>query len=129
VKIDLCTREGYDIAGAIRGPDPYLNGLKFVFTARIRFWVCDPMSCGVVRKGGLDATDVELALADVDCIGDRSDVKHWLWHVHDALMFLKHMPGYEGERDEIEYLLLLAERLIYYEWDAAKELIRGLSVD
>ena len=99
MKLDLSTKEGYDIASAIRGPDArdeIASYLKAVFTAPIRNWVMDneeSSGCwGWIRYPNTHPRKLAGFCCPPDEIYtyaiENEWVHHYIWHTHAALTAL-----------------------------------------
>lgn len=134
--LDVSTKEGYDIACALRGPDIDLPGLKALFTARLRaligikpvtVWTRD-RSLSSVRQplvGDSDETTwrwLELIDQEIDrSVGDLG-INHWLVHLNVAFNTLAKTQ--EESAEEASQLADIAWDLFHRDWEAAKKGIR-----
>ncbi len=82
--VDISTQYGYNIAGAIRGPDsPYVdNVFKYAFTSRIRDLV--GTSYGDIRTGDLSLDHITRMIEAMSDPVKRVGMPHYLTHVQAA---------------------------------------------
>ncbi|KKN82318.1 hypothetical protein LCGC14_0311310 [marine sediment metagenome] len=86
--IDLSTRDGYDIAAAIRGPDFWNDGeaIKRVFTERIR-WLAGVRGGFSTRRYLVSLSTVALMRREIrqaSVSGIIPLITHYMRHVRDA---------------------------------------------
>jgi len=120
--IDLSTKDGYEIAAAIRGPDLSRLGLvKWVFTARIRHLA--GAQEGSIRTLAIDEREAEVLLNEVAAWRDRygdNAVRHFFSHTasaatalgaHDLARLARDLQRDEGEvslRPHLDLIVVLA---------------------
>jgi len=92
--LDINTKEDYDLATALRGPDLQYPKLKYIITGWIRGQLNLVHHCFCqVRHGELTAHDVNMAKGEVEhlfaCPHQHSAMYHWLRHAASAIVWLR----------------------------------------
>ena len=83
-------REYYDVATALRGPDFEADGLKYVFTERIR-WYTGAIGWAFARSSPHIYQETISKVIDEIKQTDKSELAHYIRHVIAALEALKEM--------------------------------------
>jgi hypothetical protein len=123
--IDLSTNAGYDIAGAIRGPDMYygydetkgimLGWIKHTFTGRLR-WLVGARGYMVLRESAvIDEPDNLRLFADQLAAmkaNERASWVHYFSHLSDAFIRLYQDTVYQN--NEVLFLSNICEFLSTY---------------
>jgi len=97
--LDITTKEGYDLATALRGPDQDYPKLKYIVTGWIRgklnlvTTVCQAITVYQVRHGELTPHDVDMAKEEVKhlfaCPHQHGAMLHWASHATQAIRWLR----------------------------------------
>jgi len=101
--LDINTKEGYDIAAALRGPDQSYPNLKYIITGWIRGRL-NLAHCGCqVRHGELTSHDVNMAKGEVEhlfaCPHQHRAMIHWVMHARLAIGWLRGINDPVGRRE------------------------------
>lgn len=135
--LDVSTKEGYDIACALRGPDyRNISGLKWLFTSRLRSFVgVNEDSGGWVRGGRTLIAVSRLSITeDLDRLQSLyegltwDEILHWLAHTQDAFDALDRMEVGSQIIDEARELNSIVRAIRIGKWDKAKSLIEELAI-
>jgi len=102
--LDINTREGYDLATALRGPDLQYPKLKYIITGWIRGMLNLAINGCQVRHGELTSHDVNMAKGEVEhlfaCPHHHRAMIHWAYHATLAIKWLRDSPtGPVGRRE------------------------------
>lgn len=92
--LDINTKEGYDIAAALRGPDQDYPKLKYIITGWIRAKVGMAKSNnGIVRRRDLTPQDIREAGREVERLygydHHHRAMLHWVQHATLAVRWLR----------------------------------------
>jgi hypothetical protein len=104
--LDVSTKEGLAVAGAMRGPDDgFLRPFKWLLTARIRYWKgVGHFNYADVRSMAMTASEMAKLRWHLETLVKEQDLHqaahHFFDHAFSALWFLK-VPADQEECDKL----------------------------